>query len=417
MERSQDSYGISLERIQRSLRIKENYISDHRKHIDHQVSVDASSNILINLKSELSKYLEEWELVHMRYELMVSDEELTDVCARAYSFRREVSDHLQRLTDLIEVKTNSNSCGSEFNVSSSSVGASTVTGPQLDPNRRVSEYINEIVETSYLINPLESLTNSLINNTISLSNSKNVRFAESNVNTSLGVVTPGACAPPLGLEPIRFSTPYQNTSLTHSNVTQDTTRGHVRNVIDNNIQGVVNDSNQNQNIQGVQNDFYTNQTFSGDILNDTIPDNQLNSGQNISVNNCVNESNLSVNQAYMNNSGVNEYNFPTNNSCVARNVPVGNVSSMHNMYQCHSGNIPSTHVRDVINANISHTVRNSTPMISNSLGNNVGYVQNVPNIGFNTFVQQNPPINTPIVSNTDHYQNAPFLRKLSKSLY
>ena len=319
MERSHDdSYGISFERIQRSLRIKENYIADHRKHIDHQVSVDASVNVLINLKSELVKYFEEWELVHMRYELMVSDEELTDVCAKAYSFRREVSDHLQHLTDLIEVKTNSNSCGSEFNVSNSSVGASTVTGPQLDQNRRISEYINEIEETSYLINPLESLTNSLINNTISLSNSnpvRNVRFAESNVNTSLGVVTPGACAPPPGLEPIRFSTPYPNTSLTHSNVTQNTTRGHVWNVINNNIQGVVNDSNQNQNISGVQNDFYTNQTFSGDILNDTIPDNQLDiglvQGQNISVNNCVNEPNLSMNQVYVNNSGVNEINQRT----------------------------------------------------------------------------------------------------------
>ena len=133
-------------------------------------------------------------------------------------------------------------------------------------------------------------------------------------------------------------------------------------MINNNIQGVVNDSNQNQNISGVQNDFYTNQTFSGDILNDTIPDNQLDIGlvQNISVNNCVNETNLSVNQVesdpvvsmnqvYVNNSGVNEinqrtflnshakafypqathneYNFPTNNSCVPRNVPVGNVCS------------------------------------------------------------------------------------------
>ena len=90
---------------------------------------------------------------------------------------------------------------------------------------------------------------------------------------------------------------------------------------------------------------------------------------------------------------------------------MGNVCSMHNTYvnHCHSGNIPSTHVRDVINANNSHTVKNSTPMVSNSLGNNVGYVQNVPNIGFSTYVQQNPPINTPIVSNTDHYQNAPFL--------
>ena len=202
MERSHaDGYGISFERIQRSLRVKENYIADHRKHIDQQVSVDASVNIIINLKSELVKYLEEWELTHMRYELMVSDEELTDVCARAYSFRREVSDHLQHLTDLIEVKYNSNSlsnCGSDLNVSSSSVGASTVTGPQLNQNRSISEYVNELEETSYLINPLESLTNSLTNNTISLSNSnpvRNVRFAESNVNTSLGVVTPGACAP------------------------------------------------------------------------------------------------------------------------------------------------------------------------------------------------------------------------------
>ena len=263
----------NCEQVLRALRVKENYITGHRKHIDQQVSVDVTIQKLINLKDELVKYYEEWELIHMRYELLVSDDELTDVCDRAYAFRREVSDHIQRLTDLIEVKQNLNPFfdnrgidlneSKQSNQSNSSVCASTVTGPQFNQNRSISEYVKDLEETSYLINPLESLTNSFINNTISLSNSntvRNVRFDESNVNARLGVGAPGVCAPPPGLEPFRFSTPYPNPSnLTYANfnqnLNQNTTRGHVRNVI-NNIQGVVNDSTFiPNNIPGVQNNF------------------------------------------------------------------------------------------------------------------------------------------------------------------
>ena len=72
MQRSQD-----CDKVLRSLRVKEHYIIDHRKHIDQQVSVDASLQKLENLRLELLQYFEDWELFHMRYELLVSDEELT----------------------------------------------------------------------------------------------------------------------------------------------------------------------------------------------------------------------------------------------------------------------------------------------------------------------------------------------------
>ena len=183
MQRSRDP---SHDRLLRALRVKEHYIRDHRKHIDQQVSADVTIQSLITLKRELAAYMEEWELTHMRYELIVSDEELTNVCTKAYAFRREVSDHLQRLTNLIEVKGNSNPSlnnrGIDLNESrqsSFSIGASTVTGPQLNQtSRSISEYVHELEETSYLINPLESLTNSLINNTILLSNTNAVKMSD-----------------------------------------------------------------------------------------------------------------------------------------------------------------------------------------------------------------------------------------------
>ena len=105
MQRSSDP---SHDRLLRAVRVKEHYIQDHLKHIDQQVSADVTIQTIISLKTELLKYFDEWELTHMRYELIVSDDELTNVCTRAYAFRREISDHLQRLNNLIEVKRNSN---------------------------------------------------------------------------------------------------------------------------------------------------------------------------------------------------------------------------------------------------------------------------------------------------------------------